>query len=151
MPRSANRIVGWQKSVLYGSGGTVLASGVAWLVVHYGRDADALPSAIEPWTMRLHGLAAFAILFVLGALAATHVPHGWRVSQRLRRARQRSSGLGLCLLAGASVLTGYLLYYFAPDGVRPALGWLHSGLGTGAVALVLFHRRRSVARAQRPH
>jgi hypothetical protein len=142
MPRSVNRITGWQKAILYGSSAAVLASGVAWLAFHYGRGADALPSPIEPWAMRLHGLAAFAILFVLGALATSHIPHGWRVSPRHGRARQRSSGLGLSLLAGACVLTGYLLYYFAPDTVRPALGWLHSGLGAAAVLLAFFHRRR---------
>jgi hypothetical protein len=148
MPRSANRITGWQKAVLYGSSGAALASGVAWLAFHYGRDADALPSPIEPWAMRLHGLAAFAILFVLGALAASHIPHGWRVSHRFSRAHQRSSGLGLGLLAGACVLTGYLLYYFAPDAIRPALGWLHSGFGAAAVLLAFFHRRRLQRHAQ---
>ncbi len=150
MLRSANRLVGWQKSVFYVSNGAVLASGLAWLVLHYSRADDALPSPLEPWTMRLHGLAAFAILFVLGAMAASHIPRGWRLSQSVRRARQRSSGLGLCILAGACVLTGYLLYYFAPDTVRPALGWAHSGLGVAAVLLVAFHRRRAEARAQRP-
>ena len=150
MLRSANRLVGWQKSVFYVSAGVLLASGLAWLALHYGRADDTLPSVLEPWTMRLHGLAAFALLFVLGALAATHVPRGWRLSQRVRRARQRSSGLGLCVLAGACVLTGYLLYYFAPDTVRAALGWAHSGLGIVAALLVAFHRRRAVVRGQRP-
>ena len=146
MLRSANRLPGWQKAVFYVSSGTVLASGLAWLALHYGRADDALPSAFEPWTMRLHGLAAFAILFVLGALAATHVPRGWRLSQRVHRARQRSSGMVLCLLAGACVLTGYLLYYFAPDPVRPALGWVHSALGVVAAGLVAFHRHPAEAR-----
>jgi hypothetical protein len=149
MLRSANRLVGWQKSVFYVSAGVLLASGLAWLALHYGRADDTLPSVLEPWTMRLHGLAAFALLFVLGALAATHVPRGWRLSQRVRRARQRSSGLGLCVLAGACVLTGYLLYYFAPDTVRAALGWAHSGLGAAAALLVAFHRRRAEVRTQR--
>ena len=142
MLRSANRLVGWQKSAFYVSTGVVLATGLAWLAVHYGRADDALPSPLEPWTMRLHGLAAFAVLFVLGAIAATHIPRGWRLTLRSRRARQRSTGLGLCTLAGACVLTGWLLYYFAPDTIRPALGWTHSGFGIAAAVLVAFHRRR---------
>lgn len=150
MPRRANRLVGWQKPVFCGSGVAVLASGLAWLGLHYGRAEDTLPSVLEPWTMRLHGLAAFAILFVLGAIAATHVPRGWRISQTVRRTRQRSTGLGLCLLAATCAFTGYLLYYFAPDPVRPALGWVHSGLGVAGASLVAFHRRRAEARTRRP-
>ncbi len=146
MLRSANRLVGWQKPVFFVSAGAVLASGIAWLVIRYGRAGDALPSPLEAWTMRLHGLSAFAILFVLGAIVATHIPRGWRLSHRVRRARQRSTGLGLCVLAGACVLTGYLLYYFAPDTVRPALGWTHSALGVAAGLLVVFHRRRAESR-----
>ena len=99
--------------------------------------------------MRLHGLAAFAALFVLGALAAAHIPHGWRASHRLRWAPQRASGIALCALAGALVLTGYLLYYFAPDPVRPALGWLHSGLGLMTAVAVAAHRQRSGRRPAR--
>jgi hypothetical protein len=146
MTSSVNRIVGWQKSVLYGAGTALLASGGAWLGLHYGRGDDALPSAIEPWAMRLHGLAAFAFLFALGALAATHIPTGWRTGTRPGRTRQRRSGLILCLLAGACALTGYLLYYFAPDTVRPALGFVHSGIGAAAALLVAFHRRGLAAR-----
>jgi hypothetical protein len=39
-------------------------------------------------------------------------------------------------------VTGYLLYYFAPEGVRPALGWLHSALGVAMALVVVWHRRR---------
>ena len=91
--------------------------------------------------MRVHGLAAFAALFAFGALAAAHVPQGWRLSQRLRWARQRGSGLVLCTLAATLAGTGYLLYYFAPEGIRPALGWLHSGLGVAMAVVVATHRR----------
>src|SRR5664279_2620901 len=141
--RTAHRLVPWQSRVLYGAGIALLATGVAWLTLHYGRSADALPAPLEAWTMRLHGFAAFAALFAFGALAAAHIPQGWRFSHRMRWARQRGSGLALCFLAGTLVLTGYLLYYFAPEPVRPALGWLHSGLGLAMAGLVLTHRRRS--------
>lgn len=137
-----HRLPVWQRNTLYATGAVLLASGVAWLVVHYGRAADALPSPAEPWAMRLHGIAGFAALFLFGALAASHVPQGWRLSQRLRWAGQRGSGIALCALAASLALTGYLLYYFAPEGVRPALGWLHSGLGLVALLLVVLHRRR---------
>ena len=139
--RIAHRLVAWKRNALYGVGAVLLASGVAWLAMHYGRRADALPTPLEPWTMRLHGLAAFAALFAFGVLAAAHIPQGWRFSHRMRWARQRGSGLALCVLAGTLALTGYLLYYFAPEPVRPTLGWLHSGLGVAMAGLVLTHRR----------
>ena len=85
--------------------------------------------------MRLHGLAAFGALFVLGALAAAHVPQGWRVASRLGWTRQRSIGLVLCGLAAALALTGYLLYYFAPEPVRPALGWVHAASASRSALL----------------
>jgi hypothetical protein len=139
--KSVHRLVAWQRLVLYGSGGVLLLSGVAWLALHYGRSGDALPSSLEAWLMRLHGLAAFAALFVFGVLAAAHIPNGWRFTHRRKWAGQRTTGIVLCVLAGALATTSYLLYYFAPDSIRPGLGWLHSGLGASLTALVLAHRR----------
>jgi hypothetical protein len=141
--RHVHRLAAWQRRLLYGSGLVLLATGVVWLALHYGRGADALPSPLEANAMQLHGLAAFVALFVLGALAAQHIPNGWRLSHRMRWAQQRGSGLALCAFFAALALTGYLLYYFAPETVRPALGWLHSALGIAASLLVLGHRRRS--------
>jgi hypothetical protein len=141
--RSVHRLSRWQRQVLYAAGLVLLVTGVAWLALHYGRGDESLPSALEPWAMRLHGLAALAVVFTFGALAASHIPHGWRWTHRLRWAQQRASGVALCTLAAGLVLTGYLLYYFAPDNVRPALGWLHSVLGVAMAALVVAHRRRA--------
>jgi len=92
--------------------------------------------------IKLHGLAAFFALFLLGALAATHIPQGWRLSSRPRHAAQRSTGVSLCVLGGLLALSGYLLYYFAPESLRPALGWGHAALGLAMVALGLNHGRR---------
>jgi len=142
MVGSVHRLVPWQRHVLYGAGALLLASGVGWLAIHYGRSADALPSPLEAWAMRIHGLASFLVLFGFGALAASHVPQGWRLSHRLRWARQRGSGVVLCALAAMLAATGYLLYYFAPEAARPTLGWLHSALGTAMVLVVVWHRRR---------
>src|SRR5437867_3506565 len=94
MTRSPHRIPRWQRLALYTSGATLLASGLSWLALHYavGAGAGELPHPLEAWLMRLHGLAAFASLFMLGVIAGSHVPHGWRMSARHRWARQRSSG-----------------------------------------------------------
>jgi hypothetical protein len=141
MRKGINRVTAWQRRVLYTSGGLLLLSGAAWLAIHYGRAADTLPSPFEAWLMRLHGLASFAALFVFGVFAAGHIPQGWRLTYAREEAGQRSTGIALCVLAATLALTGYLLYYFAPDGIRPGLGWLHSGLGATMAGLVLVHRR----------
>ena len=130
-------------AALVGSGAALLLSGALWLAVHHmvGAGAGELPHPLEAWAMRLHGLSAFAGLFVLGALAAAHVPQGWRWSHRPRWAGQRTSGLLLCGLAAALVATGYALYYFAPEAIRPGLGWAHAALGVAMALVVLRHRR----------
>ena len=138
-----HRLVRWQKFALYVSGALLLATGSVWLALHYsiGAGAGGLPHPLETWSLRLHGLAAFAGLFVLGVLAAAHIPQGWRLSQRRRWAGQRRSGVLLCVIGALLVLTGYLLYYFASEAVRPALGWAHALVGVGMGVLIASHRR----------
>ena len=141
---TTHRIPRWQRLSLYTSGGLLLASGLLWLALHYmaGAGAGELPHPLEAWLMRAHGLAAFAGLFMLGVIGGSHIPHGWRMSARHRWAQQRGSGLLLSTLAGALALTGYLLYYFAPEQLRPALGWLHTGVGVAMGAMLAVHQRR---------
>jgi hypothetical protein len=140
---SAHRLVRWQRMGLYVVGSMALISGVAWLAIHYsvGAGAGELPHPLEAWCMRLHGLSAFAALVLLGALSAAHIPQGWRLTQRRRWMRQRRLGILLCASAMVLALTGYLLYYFAPESVRPALGWLHAAVGVLMTGLYLVHRR----------
>ena len=143
MTRHSNRLPRWQRFSLYTTGGVLLATGLVWLALHYtlGAGSGELPHPLEAWMIRLHGLAAFGALFMLGVIAGSHLPHGWRMSARHRWAHQRGSGLALCLLGAALVLSGYLLYYFAPESLRPALGWLHSGVGVAMGAMFLLHPR----------
>jgi hypothetical protein len=151
MTRESHRLAAWQRRLLATTGVALLATGVAWLLVHdtVGGGSGALPHPSEAWLMRVHGLAAFAALFLLGALAAHHVPHGWRLGARHRHAGQRRTGLVLCTIGALLVGTGYALYYFAPEALRPALGWLHAILGVAMAGVVVVHRRsaRSVRHA----
>lgn len=144
MSRYAHRLHGWQRACLWSCAALLLASGLAWLPLHYlwGAGAGELPHPLEAWAMRLHGLGSFGALFVLGVLAAAHVPTGWRLSGRHRQAGQRRTGLALCTLAALLALTGYQLYYFAPEALRPALGLLHAGLGLAMALLGAWHGRR---------
>jgi hypothetical protein len=141
-----NALKPWQYRALYASTGVLAASGALWLAVHYlwGAGADQLPHPLEPWLMRLHGAAAFAGLFMAGVLAAAHIPQGWRMTTRnarlrLHKAAQRRTGLALCALGGLGALSGYLLYYFAPEHLRAPIGWGHAALGLALALLVPLH------------
>lgn len=140
----------WHRHSLLAVGAVLLATGLAWLALHYliGAGADELPHPGEAWLLRLHGLAAYAGLFMLGIVAAVHIPHGWHASGRQRWAPQRRTGLLLCGLAALLSLTGYLLYYFAPEWLRPALGGAHAAAGVAMAAGIVVHRR-GVARHRR--
>jgi hypothetical protein len=142
-PRPANRLPRWQRLSLDIVAAVLVVTGIVWLAVHYsiGAGAGGLPHPVEAWCIRLHGLAAFGGLFLLGALAAAHVPQGWRLSLRRGWDRQRLTGTLLCALGALLALTGYLLYYFAPEEVRPALGWVHAVVGMAMALLVFGHRR----------
>jgi hypothetical protein len=145
-----NRLRPWQRPAVDAVGALLLVSGVVWLPLHYGRGADALPLPAEAWLMRLHGLAAFGALFMLGVLAGGHVPHGWRATASGRGRTQRRSGLVLCTAAALLVASGYLLYYFAPDNVRPPLGLVHSAIGVAMAAALWIHRRAAHGRGKTP-
>ena len=141
--RHVHRLVPWQRIALYCASALLVLTGLAWLGVHYsaGAGAGELPHPLEAWLMRLHGAVAYGGLFVLGVLAAAHVPHGWRLTGRHRWAGQRGSGVTLCAAAALLVLSGYLLNYFAPEAVRPTLGWVHTGIGIAMGVLIAIHRR----------
>ena len=134
----------WQRRGLQATALALLCSGGGWLLAHYlfGAGAGELPHPAEPWLIKLHGLAAFIALFLFGALAAAHIPQGWRLTSRPRHAARRGSGVALCVLGGLLVLSGYLLYYFAPEALRPALGWAHAAVGLAMAGLALRHGRR---------
>lgn len=136
----------WQRRGLYASLLGLLASGLAWLAVHYTIGAghgDQLPHWSEAWWMRLHGATVMASLFFFGTLLPGHALRGWRMH------RQRRVGLALWALLALLVGTGYVLYYFAPEAARPVIGWVHAGLGVAVGLAVLWHRRGSRRRGDR--
>ncbi|WP_298233100.1 hypothetical protein [uncultured Azohydromonas sp.] len=148
-PGPALTVAAWQRALLLGTAVLLLSSGGTWLAVHYllGAGAGELPHPTEPWLMRLHGLGAFAALFAGGGIAGAHVGAGWRVSARL--GTQRRSGLVLCTLLALTVLSAYLLYYFAPEDWRGPLGWAHAGLGAALAATGGWHARRRLLRSRK--
>ncbi len=140
----------WQRQLLMATSLLLLASGLAWLALHYRSGAGGLPHPAQAWLMQVHGAGAFVALFASGLMAGHHIPAGWRHSGHHGQASQRRSGLLLCGLLGLAVLSGYLLYYFAPETVRPALGWGHAGVAVLMLGLGLQHGLQH-RRRQRRH
>ena len=93
---------------LWGSGGL-------WLIFHYFLRRPGPwgpePHMLEPWWLRLHGLFAFATLWLIGLLCALHIARAWQSG------RHRWSGSILFAWLLVLTLTGYLLIYAGEDGV----------------------------------
>ena len=112
---------------LYATGGLVAASGSLWLVVH---DASR---RLAVTCLEIHGIAAMALLVLVGAAAALHAPTGWR------ERRNRASGAILSTALVVLMATGALLYYLGDEGARSAASFAHWTAGLAAVALAVLH------------
>ncbi len=117
--------------------GALTASGLLWLWAHYawGAGAGELPHPLELWMIRLHGLFAMSGLFFFGVVGAEHAARG------LRMARQQLTGVLLLTSLAALALSGYALYYFAPETSRPWIGNGHAAVGATTAALLTWHGR----------
>lgn len=138
-----NPVAAWQRVGLDSALVALVASGVLWLLAHYafgaGREEIGLPHWSEAWLMRAHGLAGFVALVTVGSFLPLHVPRGWRARQR------RAVEITLLAALALAVASAYCLYYFAPDPVRQALGWMHAAAGCAWGAAVVWHRCRARA------
>jgi len=118
----------------------LVGSGLLWLLAHYGfgagREEIGLPHWSESWLMRVHGFAGFVALVAVGAFLPLHVPRGWRMRE------ERGLEITMLVCLAIAVVTAYALYYFAPDSVRPSLGWVHAAIGCAWGATIVWHRRR---------
>ena len=130
-----------QRLLVHVSGWALLATGLAWLGVHYlaGAGAGGLPHPMEAWAMRAHALAAWIGAFALGEIAASHIPRGWHTVTRRRAHGQRRLGLTLCVMAIALVLSGYALMYWVPEPSHAAWGWVHSAVGVAMAGVLIVH------------
>lgn len=120
-------------------------SGALWLVFHYFLQRPGTfgnePHVLEPWWLRLHGLAMMVALVAAGSVVVHHAARAWRLGKN-RLAGTLLSGILLWL-----AVTGYALYYFSGDENQawlPLLHWLPGLALPLAVALHVRHgpRRR---------
>lgn len=83
----------------------------------------------------IHGVSAFVMLMLLGAVFFNHVPLGWR-SKRLRYI-----GLSLLSFASIQIVTALFLYYLANETVREWAMYVHLLTGLFLPLLLLIHVR----------
>jgi hypothetical protein len=121
-------------------------TGILWLVFHYflNRQGEfgSEPHPLEAWWLRLHGVAAFASLWLGGLLWGLHVRPG------LTRPNRRTSGIVLIALFALLVLSGYLLYYAGADWLRDGVRLVHWLVGLFLVLPFLIHSLRARAARQ---
>ena len=138
---------------VYTSGIALLTTGVLWLLFHYfvqahGEFGDR-PHALEVWWLRLHGAAAMLMLAVLGSLLPIHVRRGWHQRKNLL------PGISVLALALLLILSGYALYYFGSEEMRPWISAVHWVLGLVALPMLIWHivsgRRAHAARNPERH
>ena len=140
---------------IYAVGGSLVASGVGWLIAHYLLvDAGSFgethhPS--EPWWLRLHGAAVMAFLVVLGTILPGHVRRAWSLRKSCAQSVRRNVVTGIFMLSLLAVLTltGYALYYSGDEDLRPYISTTHWVIGLAAAVGFYQHRRGRLQRGSK--
>ncbi|ALF90229.1 MULTISPECIES: hypothetical protein [Ralstonia solanacearum species complex] len=143
---SAFRLTRRRRWTVYGVFGVLLLTGLAWLIQHFTDDGSEGGMAVLAWSMKLHGAAAMASLYLFGMLWGPHIRNAW-----VRR-RNRAAGAVFGGLAALLVATGYALYYVNGKLPRQCAEVLHWGAGLAVcvalwVHIVVGRRRRKAGAA----
>jgi hypothetical protein len=147
--RSA-KLARWQIWTLIISGSALWLSGAAWLLLHYYGQVEGEfgpeTNPLEPWLLRLHGFMLIPALLGFGGLFVVHMPKGWKDRY------QRNIGIGLTVLIGVLIVSGYFLYYVGDDGLRGWSSVIHWGIGLGTPVIFIWHylgHKPKIARKRR--
>ena len=124
--RRVARLTPRREWLVHGICGLLYASGVAWIVLHYflrqPGEFGEQPHPLEIWSLRLHGAAAFASLWLFGLLWPIHVLPAWR-------ARRRASGIVVAGVFIVLIASGWWLYYGSGDDARALVALVHWVVG----------------------
>ena len=148
MNAPAIRLGRWHQIYLYSVGTIVVVSGMLWLWFHYfvrikGEFGPQI-HPLEPWWLRVHGIAAAAFMIGFGSVLPGHVRRAWSTS------RNRVTGTVFFAAMLAMTVTGYLLYYVGAEVVRNNMAIVHWGVGLGFPLLTGWHVWRGrVSRRQK--
>jgi len=136
-PRPMSRRV--RGVVLLGSA-ALWFSGLIWMLLHYyfpaATDFGNGPNAWEPFTIRIHGMLALLMVYMLGWIGGTHVSIRWR------QVRTHVHGLILLIVSIVLLLSGYALYYVVDDAPRHLVGITHEIIGVLAIVVAVIHWRK---------
>lgn len=146
------RLPHWQRFAIYGVTVWLFASGVTWLIARYTlRTAGEFGETVhplEPWMLRVHGIAVLLGLFMYGTLLRAHMLKAWHLR------KNRISGALASLVMIMLMASGYLLYYAGDEMVRPIISLVHWSIGLGLGAMLPLHiwlgRRRPKAVSRKP-
>ena len=139
MRRNAFRLSARHQFWLHGTIALLFLSGVLWLVFHqYLRahgDFGETANPAEPWFLKAHGAGAMLFLLLLGTVLPGHVRRAWHAR------RNRFTGAVFLGVNGLLIITGYGLYYFGGEKLRPVVSALHWIVGLLFPLVLIWHIR----------
>lgn len=131
------KIEPWFKRLLYTSLSVSWVTGTSFFILNtWVRIEGEFGPEKHPWQfliLTVHGLAAFFMLMVSGAIFSNHVPMGWR-SKRLRKV-----GISLVTVVSCQLLSAYLLYYLGDPTIREIVMYLHLSIGFSLPFVLWLH------------
>ncbi|MBC3878313.1 DUF4405 domain-containing protein [Undibacterium sp. FT79W] len=127
----------WHKYMLYGLVATLFISGVTWLLARYflrtmGEFGENI-NPLEHWSMQAHGGLIIPLSFLVGGLLFQHIRRAHRAQ------RNRNTGWSMILILLWLALTGYALYYFSSEDLRPYWSTAHWTIGLTLPLMLGFH------------
>ena len=131
--RPAVRLDAWRRRGLYASLALLALSGGLWWWLQPPPGDAALPSPWLAWSMKVHGAATLATVYLMGTMLHSHMLQAWR------RRLNRSSGGVMALTLAVLTVTGYGLYYFDGDALRQWTQWSHWAVGVGLPGVLIVH------------
>jgi hypothetical protein len=119
-----------EKGLLHGSAALVAASGIAYAAFKYFMTSDdpfsAVGHPLQPWALRVHVLAAPALVFAVGMILKDHVLGKLKNGSPPAARRGGSAALAVFLFLAA---TGYILQVLVSGTARTWTGWTHAAAG----------------------
>ncbi|MFZ6758311.1 DUF4405 domain-containing protein [Undibacterium sp. Ji50W] len=133
------KLESWHRYALYALVTVLFVSGIAWLLARYFlRSAGEFGENIHPlehWAMQAHGAFIIPLSFLAGGLLFQHMRRAHRAQ------RNRNSGWSMIATLVWLALTGYALYYFASEALRPYWSAAHWIIGLSLPLLLCLHIR----------